>query len=119
MTAWSGHARQGARHDLDDTRVCWVRRQREHPVVSVGVLQGEAAVYRIGCAEHVGREVDGLLRYVLDRITLDHPSEPFGRFFCLLRPDHDLLATVAAPALYDQLSRSEERRVGKECRSRW
>src|SRR5215210_1526332 len=50
----------------------------------------------------MGREVDGLLRYVLDRVAFDRPFEPLDGLLGLLRPDHNLLATIAAPALDDQ-----------------
>src|SRR5918997_1336874 len=101
MAARRGYASKGTGDDLDDARIPRVRRQSEHPIVGVGVPEGEALFSRL--AEHVGREVHKLLGDVLDRVTLDYLSESRDGFLRFFRADHDLLATVAAPALEYEL----------------
>src|SRR5215207_3986424 len=101
MLSRSGDPTKRTRNRLDHLRVRRIGREDEHPVVRVGVAQEETIFLRL--AEDVGREIYHLLGHVLDRVFFHHFTELLDRLLRLLRPDHNLLATVATPALDDEL----------------
>src|ERR687894_1742935 len=100
MLARSGDPAQRTWDSLDDVRVCRVGREDEHAVIRIGVAKEETCPLCL--TEDVGGEVYRLLGHVLHRIILDLLAEPLERLTRLFWSDHDLLASVAPPALYDQ-----------------
>ena len=52
------------------------------------------------------------LQYVLNAVILDHGKKPFNS-------KSECNGDAMAEVLFNIQGRSEERRVGKECRSRW
>src|SRR5690554_8236730 len=67
------------------------------------IIEPYTNLYRVWPDARLAQQIEGLLRVFIDHIT-DPQSGHFHLFF-----DHD----------WSLRSRSEERRVGKECRSRW
>src|SRR5215216_1752905 len=100
MLARSGDPAQRTWDSLDNVRIFRVGREDEHAVVRIRVAQEE--ICSLCLAEDVGGEVNRLLGHVLDRIIFDLPAELLKRRSRLFWSDHDLLASVAPPALYDQ-----------------
>src|SRR5215208_7458460 len=100
MLARSGDPAQRTWDRLDDVRVFRIGREHEHAVVRIGVAKEKICLLCL--TEDVGGEVYRLLGHVLHRVLLYHPAEPMKRLFRLFWSDHDLLASVAPPALYDQ-----------------
>src|SRR5260221_13554143 len=97
---------------------------------------GEAALSMREVASRLGLSPRALYRYYTDRAALEAAiaEEGYGRLRAALvvamgvQVGKDALRAGAAaylafaqahPAWYALLMRSEERRVGKECRSRW
>src|SRR3989442_13458641 len=60
----------------------------------------------------VANSIDNRLTKLLQYLTLQYPDEGWDRFLLRDKPKWSQIAVSGH-------SRSEERRVGKECRSRW
>ena len=78
-------------------------------------IQGVPSVYTNGKLLHVGRSTLGELLQKLEEMF---GSEPVGNAEPISRT-YDVLVLGGGPAGASAAIRSEERRVGKECRSRW
>src|SRR2546430_16149661 len=66
-----------------------------------------------------GGEVVGEAQRSVDAMAMVMRARPDVAIFAVGLPDGDGVATAAAVTTATSCPRSEERRVGKECRSRW
>ena len=63
--------------------------------------------------------VRGTLRYYLKQLGIEKKKFPLDKRAYIKLEDFERIRTYKQEALDRQGERSEERRVGKECRSRW
>ena len=118
--------RRGEKVNAMEHRAGWDATFSAPKSVSLTALVGGDERVREAHRESVGVALDELERYVQARIGGNLPAETTGKWVAA-KFEHDSARPVngyAAPQLHTHvvffnLTRSEERRVGKECRSRW